>query len=84
MHAVSLVINDPTEFDKAVKEYAPAVGDVEFISKNNATNSGAPAVLVVMEIQNEDGTTQKFRAVAQVRNLRNALSALISAHGGEM
>lgn len=84
MLGVSVSVNDSIEFDKAVKECAAAVGDIEIISKSNATNSGRPAVLVVLEIENDDGTTRKIRAVAQVRNLRNALSTLISAHGGEM
>lgn len=84
MQEVSLFVDDALEFDKAVAASLPAVGDIEIISKTNATKSGGSAVMVILELALPDGTTQKIRAYTKPCVIRNALSAIISAHSGEI
>lgn len=85
MQPIDLVINEPTRFGTLLDGCLDQVGPIELITVRGVDMPAAvPCAMIAFRVQLPDGTLATVQAVTTVRNLRSALSLVVSGHAQEL
>lgn len=81
MEAISVILDNSEEFDKAVQGGLPDAGDVRMISKSGLTREGNPGVVITFTVQLPDQELAQAKSVVTLRQFLMAAAALRGRHG---
>ena len=81
MEKISILLNKAEEFDRRLKNSLPEGGDLEVITKDNATAAGAPAVMITFSVQIPDGTRANAQSVTTLKAFLGAVGVLRAKYG---
>jgi hypothetical protein len=83
METLGISLDDGTgkRFDEAQKNALIECGDLQFISKHNATSDGGTAVCITFTVVLPDGTMAKAQAVTTLGLIEAAVKALATKPG---
>lgn len=81
MEAVTILLDKPAEFDQAVREGLKEGSDLQFITKDEATASGKPAVVITFTVQLPDGTLARAQCVSTAASIQMVGRALYGRYG---
>lgn len=82
MEQIAIILDKPEKFDEKLRNSLPDGGDLEVITKENATVSGAPAVMLTFTVELPDGTFATAQTVTTVKLLQTVLAVLECKYGG--
>lgn len=80
MSSIGLVLGDGDAFDKCIDEGLPEGCDLSIVTKDVATEGGNPAACITFTVETQDGSVQRAQAVVTVKNLINALHAVMGRY----
>lgn len=81
MEAVTILLDKPAEFDAAVHGGLKEGQDLHFISKDDATEDGKPAVVITFTVQLPDGALARAQCVTTAALIQSVGSALAGRYG---
>ena len=81
MEHVILTLGNDEEFERAIVDGLPQHNDLEFITRDFGTQSGAPAAVITFGITLPDGSHHRAQAVTTISALSVALSAIEARYG---
>lgn len=80
MNQIDMLLGDVDTFDKVVASGLPEGGDLTIVTKDNATREGNPAACLTFTVQTRNGQLDRAQIVVTVRNLLDALHALMGRY----
>lgn len=83
MEQISIKINDAAAFDAALKESLAEAGDLQIITKDGATVSGKPAVMLTFTVTLPNGHHARAQAVTTLKLLLPVLQALNAKYAAD-
>jgi len=81
MEVLNVKLGNDEAYDKAVHGGLPQYSDIEIITKDQGTVSGAPVAVITFDVHLPDGTVGKAQAVTTIACLQSALSAINGRYG---
>ena len=80
MESVTIKLNDSLAFDAILKNSLPEGGDLTIITKDNATITGSPVVMIAFTVE-VNGRIEQVQAVTTMKLFVSVLRALGAKYG---
>lgn len=77
---IQCLFDDAATFDEVVHGSLRDGGDLSIVTKENATQGGEPAACLTFTVQTRDGKVDRAQTVVTVRNLIDALHAVMGKY----
>jgi hypothetical protein len=83
MENIKIRLNDVAEYDRRIKSSLPEGGDIAFITKDAATESGRAGVMISFTVELPGGGKAIAQAVTTVKLLRGVLAGIAGRYDDE-
>ncbi len=80
MESIRFIPNDAATYNQVVHGGLPDFGDLSIVTKDNATKGGHPSACLTFTVQLPDGKRHRAQTVVTVRNLLDALHAVMGQY----
>lgn len=80
METLNILIDQPDDFDKVLKDSLPECGDLVVITKHDAMQSGAAGVMITFTVKLPDGTFKRVQAVTSMKLFRSVTQIFLGTY----